>query len=79
VLAARTGGIPEALDDGRTGLLFAAGDVMDLRDKLRELLRKPARLEAMGAEGPAWVAGNFSWEKSLRRLAELMVEVAAKK
>jgi phosphatidylinositol alpha-1,6-mannosyltransferase len=76
VLAARTGGIPEALDDGKTGLLFAAGDGTDLRDKLREALRSPARLRELGAAGPAWVAERFSWRASLEGLARLMTEVA---
>jgi glycosyltransferase involved in cell wall biosynthesis len=76
VLAARTGGIPEAVQEGRTGILFRAGDAKDLREKLAELLAAPERLRAMAKEGPGWVASHFSWKEGLGRLAELMREVA---
>ena len=56
VLAARTGGIPEAVQEGRTGILFRAGDAKDLREKLAELLAAPERRVE---EGP-WVGGDLS-------------------
>ncbi|MEO7424287.1 MAG: glycosyltransferase family 4 protein [Fibrobacteria bacterium] len=76
VLAARTGGIPEAILENRTGLLFRAGDAQDLREKLADLLAKPDRLHAMGAEGPEWVRSHFSWQDGLKRLADLIREIA---
>ena len=78
VIAARTGGIPEAVQEGRTGVLFRAGDAQDLREKLAVLLAAPETLREMGKAGPAWVRENFSWEKSLAKLAELMEEIAGK-
>jgi phosphatidylinositol alpha-1,6-mannosyltransferase len=75
VLAARTGGIPEAVREGHTGVLFRAGDAEDLREKLTAILAAPERMREMGKAGPAWVRENFSWEKSLRRLAGLMREI----
>ncbi len=72
VLAARTGGIPEALGDGRTGLLFAAGDVEDLRLKLHWILDHPEVSIPWGLAAAAWVAENFSWERTLEGLAEVM-------
>jgi phosphatidylinositol alpha-1,6-mannosyltransferase len=76
VLAARTGGIPEAVQEGRTGVLFRAGDAQDLREKLAGLLAAPEKLREMGKLGPAWVAENFSWQRSLEMLAALMREIA---
>ncbi|MDQ3002035.1 MAG: glycosyltransferase family 4 protein, partial [Fibrobacterota bacterium] len=52
VLAARTGGIPEAVQEGRTGVLFRAGDRDDLREKLAAMLASPEELRAMSAAGP---------------------------
>jgi len=75
VLASRTGGIPEAVQEGRTGILFRAGDVEDLRGKLSDLLGSPERLSALGAEGPAWVEAHFSWKEGLRTLSALLGEV----
>lgn len=76
VLAARTGGIPEAVREGHTGVLFRAGDADDLREKLAALLAAPERMREMGKAGPAWVRANFSWDRSLARLAELIAELA---
>jgi phosphatidylinositol alpha-1,6-mannosyltransferase len=75
VLAARTGGIPEAVKEGLTGVLFRAGDRDDLREKLAALLASRDRLKAMGREGPEWVRSRFSWKTGLKRLAELMREI----
>jgi phosphatidylinositol alpha-1,6-mannosyltransferase len=77
VLAARTGGIPEALCEDMTGALFTAGDVEDLRRALSELLKAPENLSRMGEAGPRWVADHFSWKTSLERLAQLIAELAA--
>lgn len=76
VLAARTGGIPEAIREGKTGLLFRAGDGEDLRGKLASLLADPASLRSLGEAGPDWVRGHFSWKDGLARLADLMAETA---
>jgi phosphatidylinositol alpha-1,6-mannosyltransferase len=78
VLAARTGGIPEAVREGETGLLFQPGDVGDLEAKLSELLNDRALRERLGREGPAWVAENFSWEKTLKGLEEVLEEAQTK-
>lgn len=72
VLAARTGGIPEAIHEGYTGLLFQAGDIKDLQSKLKGLLEKPESLRQLGQAGPQWIAENFSWEKSLSSLAQIL-------
>jgi len=78
VLAARTGGIPEAVQEGITGVLFRAGDVEDLRSKLSSLLRSKEKRDRLAAAGPAWVKDHFNWSKSLLRLTELMQEISTK-
>ena len=47
LVASATGGTPELVEDGITGLLFRSGDVADFSDKLIELSRDPARLREM--------------------------------
>lgn len=78
VLAARTGGIPEAVDEGRTGMLFTAGDAGDLRECLRKLIGDPGLRARLGAAGPGWVRERFDWGRSLARLAELLGEAAGR-
>jgi len=45
VIGARMGGIPELVGEGRTGLLFEAGNADDLEGKIRYLLETPCVLE----------------------------------
>lgn len=55
VVATRVGGIPEAVVDGRTGLLVEPGDLDALGDALIRLLGDGDLRRRMGAEGRAWV------------------------
>lgn len=47
VIGSRMGGIPELIDEGKTGELFTAGNVEELEEKLSKVLRQPQ-----------WYAGN---------------------
>jgi GT2 family glycosyltransferase/glycosyltransferase involved in cell wall biosynthesis len=53
VVASRIGGLPEAVEDGRNGLLFRAGDADDLARTLRRFLDEPDLLDALRAGIPA--------------------------
>jgi glycosyltransferase involved in cell wall biosynthesis len=57
VIAARTGALPELIDDGETGLLFSPGNVAELAAQLRELWEAPDRRRQMGTAGrfKAWM------------------------
>jgi glycosyltransferase involved in cell wall biosynthesis len=46
VIGSRMGGIPELIREEKTGLMFEAGNVDDLEEKLRYLLETPTVLEA---------------------------------
>jgi glycosyltransferase involved in cell wall biosynthesis len=61
VVASRTGGLPEVIDDGVTGLLFEPGDA----DQLAALLehRDHASWKAMGAAGRRRFAAHFRVER----------------
>ncbi|SDJ95873.1 starch synthase [Nonomuraea maritima] len=83
VVATATGGIPEVVADGETGLLvpidqgpdgtphdqerFAA----DLAERVNALLGDRARAEAMGRAGRVRAVEHFSWERIAHRTAEL--------
>nr|MDQ3002143.1 glycosyltransferase [Fibrobacterota bacterium] len=64
-----------AVQEGRTGVLFRAGDRDDLREKLAAMLASPEELRAMSAAGPEWVRSHFSWKDGLGKLAGLMAEI----
>jgi len=67
VVAARAGGIPHVVDDGRTGLLVEPGSGSALADGLRCLLRDQALRERMAAEGRR-EAERWSWTAATRAL-----------
>ena len=50
-IATRVGGVPELIEDGVTGLLFAVGDVDAMAKGALSLLKDPTRLEAMREAG----------------------------
>jgi radical SAM protein with 4Fe4S-binding SPASM domain len=60
VVGTRTGGIPEALADGSTGLLVAPGDARGAADAITALLADPVRARAMGGRGRRRAAERFS-------------------
>lgn len=51
VVAANVGGISEAVEDGKTGLLYPAGDVIALQGHLASLIKNPGLRFAMGHAG----------------------------
>ena len=68
VVASRVGGLPELVEDGRTGFLFDRGDVAGLAEKLRLLLADPALAGALGAAGCERLAEHRSPARHLERL-----------
>jgi glycosyltransferase involved in cell wall biosynthesis len=59
VIATRVGGVPELVADGRTGLLFPAGDDGSLAERMNWLLTDPALGDALGVAGRALVRERF--------------------
>ena len=47
-IGAKVGGIPELIEDQHSGLLTEAGDVIQLAERLCDLIQQPARRQALG-------------------------------
>lgn len=60
IVASRAGGIPEAVQDGKTGLLVPPGDVDALRDAIGTLLADPQQRHTLGQGARALMARSFS-------------------
>lgn len=65
--ASDVGGHRELIDDGRTGVLFAAGDPAALAHKVLDLLAAPERWAALRANGRAFVERERTWAASVAR------------
>ena len=76
VVAGRAGGAPEAVDDGRTGLVVDAAAAGELSDALARLLADPALRRRMGEAGRQRVADGFTWDHAAQRLARVLEEPA---
>ncbi|MGZ5920758.1 MAG: glycosyltransferase family 4 protein [Rhizomicrobium sp.] len=77
VIGARSGGVPELVEDDRTGLLVDQGDVDGLYRAMRRLLDRELR----GRLGTAarQTAVNMSWENTVDRLEPIYRDVLASK
>ena len=71
VVAARSGGIPEAVQDGETGLLVAAGDAKALADGIVEMLTKTGKAKIMAENGVIKVRENFSVDAMVQKNIEV--------
>jgi glycosyltransferase involved in cell wall biosynthesis len=74
VVASRTGGIPELVQDGTTGLLFTPGDVSDLAAKLELLLEDHATRRRLAEAGQTAVRSRFSIEASAQCMEQIYEE-----
>ena len=59
VVAFRSGGVGEAVEEGGTGLLAAEKDVIGLADAVGQLLSDQPRWQAFHARAPEWVKSRF--------------------
>jgi len=79
VVAFRTGGIPDWLDDGETGFLAPFKDVRILAAKIQKLLENRVLAEAMGRKGYERVSEVFTKEKYLSFLLQIYDSAIAKR
>jgi len=63
VIGSRIGGIPQFVEDGRSGFLFTPGDDAELADRIRRLAENPEERARMGSEGRRIIVERFSPEK----------------
>ena len=75
VVASRTGGIPEVVADGETGLLVPPGEPGPLAEALNELIRDPSRAAAMGQAGRKRAVAEFGWSAIAAQTVALYAEL----
>jgi starch synthase len=75
VVGSRTGGIPEVVAEGETGLLVPPGEPEPLAEALNALLRDPDRAKAMGQAGRKRAVAEFGWPAIAAQTAALYAKL----
>ena len=79
VVATDVGGISEAVDDGRTGILVSPRDAEGLADAMVDVLGDRERARAMGLEGRRKVEAEFSLEACSAAVFDVYDELLTKR
>ncbi len=77
VVASATGGLPEAVVDGETGLLVPPGEPAALAEALVSLLRDPRRARQMGEAGRERALAHFDRPRIVPRILALYEELVS--
>lgn len=72
VIGARSGGVPDAIGDGETGLLVPPGDREALAAAMLRVLEDPGYAAALGQAGRARAEAS-SWDHVADRIADLLM------
>lgn len=75
VVATRTNGARECIEEGKTGLLCSIGDIEDFATKLDELLSNPRRADEMGKAGKMRMRQMFSETQSIEGYHRMLERV----
>ena len=74
VIATNTGGIPEVVVEGKTGLLVEPANPEALSEAILKILRDPEKSKIMGETGRKLAADKFDIEKMVKKLERLYEE-----
>ncbi|MEQ9104111.1 MAG: glycosyltransferase family 4 protein [Rhodothermales bacterium] len=72
VIGALTGGIPDAIAEGESGVLVPPDDPVALADGLIRLLSDPEYANRMGRQGRQRVVDGFTWSHAAGRIARIL-------
>jgi len=72
VVATNAGGVPEIIEDGKSGLLFPPRDAQGMADHIVELLRNPEMYSGIASEARRRAASQFDFRVQMTRLEEML-------
>lgn len=75
VIAFRSGGLTDVIQDGSTGVLVAPGDSAALAAALDSVIAEPERARALGAAGRLYVFSRFAPESAAQRYSDIYAQV----
>ena len=71
-MGTRSGGVPEAILDGETGILVEEGDAQELASALKRILSDSDLGLRLGMRARARVLSEFTWERSADRIERIL-------
>ena len=77
VIGGDSGGIPDAIKDGVTGLLVNPEDPTDIAEKIEKLMKNPKLARKLGEQGRKRVLEEFTWEKAASIIERTMAACKA--
>ncbi len=75
VVASRMGGLPYIVEEGKSGLLFEAGQPGELAERIQYLVDHPDRAANMGRQGRALVETKYGPEQGYKNLMGIFSQV----
>jgi len=72
VVGGKSGGAPDAVLIGETGVVVDGTNTFEIAEACIELLKNPELCELMGAAGREWIIENWRWEIWATKYAELL-------
>jgi glycosyltransferase involved in cell wall biosynthesis len=79
VIAADAGGVPELIDDGRTGFLVPAGDVPALASRLEQLSADASRRREIGSAARDWAIERFALGRHVEAMSAIYDSISERK
>jgi phosphatidyl-myo-inositol dimannoside synthase len=77
VVAGRSGGSPETVREGETGVLVDGRNVREVAGRVADLLADPEQAAKLGSAGRDWMRRAWRWEQRAARLAALLAGSAS--
>lgn len=74
LIASQLGGIPEIVEEGKTGLLFEPGKSKKLAEKIKALWENPDACRSMGQAGRQKARKEYSYQRHYERLSQVYEE-----
>ncbi len=75
VIGGRSGGVPEAIIDGETGILVDPENVEDVQEAIINLLENPGLAAKLGQNGLRRIENDLNWKRVGERLESICLEV----
>jgi phosphatidylinositol alpha-1,6-mannosyltransferase len=72
VIAGRSGGVADAVRDGKTGFLIDPEDPKEIAEAIRLLLTNSDLRQRLGGEGRQWTLCQMNWKNTAKRLLDKM-------